>query len=167
MKQRSILTAVATLALMFFASTAFAQGNGAQTEKFDFENNSYYNPCCDEWVNITGTVHFNFKIKNNADGSMTISQNTAVANVKGTGSNGTNYVGSENGKFSQTLTVDQPFPFSIQQTVYHKLIGTGADGHDCSARVKVTFHFAVDADGNITVDHYEVSFLCANGTEIE
>lgn len=166
MKQRSILTAVATLALMFIASTAFAQGNGALTEKFDFENNSYYNPCCDEWVNITGTIHFTFKIKNNADGSMTISQNSAVSSVKGTGSNGTNYVGSETSKFSQTLTVNEPYPFSIQQSVYHKLIGTGADGHDCTARVKFTFTFEVDADGNVVVDDVELEFICANGTEI-
>lgn len=156
---------IATLLLMLVATTAFAQGNGAQTEKFEFAIEDYYNPCCDEVVSLGGTIHTSFRVKGNGDGTLTITDHGTAASVKGTGSNGTRYVGSETTKFSQTF-YDVPGPTSLSVVQYTKLIGTGRDGHECTFKVKITWDLVIDDDGNVVVDDYELELICANGAEI-
>lgn len=166
MKQRFIFAAF-LLAITCFATTAFAQGNGTQVTKFDFENPFYYNPCCDEVISLGGTAHFTFQQKTNSDGSITITTHSNVSGVKGTGqTTGISYNASENGKASQTFDPNVPCPFSFSQSFTTRLVGKGKGGRECSFNVKYNVTFAVDADCNITVDDFSIEFDCSNGNEI-
>jgi hypothetical protein len=157
------LSAIA-FALMLVASTALAQGNGVETNKYDLSIN-YYNPCCDEMVQITGTIHENFRVLDNGDGTMTITNHSSASNIKGAGSNGTKYVGSETTKAKQTIA-PFPGPVSIDTKSYTKLIGTGKNGHTCSFTVRVTWHLRIDELGNVIVDDYDIEFDCDNDSDL-
>jgi hypothetical protein len=156
------LSAIAVFGLMLVVTSAFAQGNGAQTEKYDISI-MYYNPCCDEMVQITGSIQSNFRVVDNGDGTITVTNHSSASNIKGVGSNGTKYVGSETTKATQTVGAP-PGPVSIDMKSYTKLIGTGKDGHTCSFTVKVTWHLRIDENGNVTVDDFDIAFDCDNGT---
>lgn len=166
MKHRAIFAAF-MFAMICFTTAAFAQGNGTPVTKFTFENPSYYNPCCDELISLGGTVHFTVHETTNADGSVTISVHQNVSGVKGTGlSSGISYNASENVKQTQTFDPNAACPFSFDQTFTTRLVGKGKGGRQCSFNVKFTYHFAVDADCNVTVDDVSVEFDCANGNVI-
>jgi hypothetical protein len=168
MKIRTIRTAVASLAMILVLTTgALAQNSRTIVEKFNIPEGMIYNPCCDEWLTFSATIHTTFNIKNNADGSMTITQNIAVSKVKSTGSNGNNYVGSENVKSSFTITEGQEFPLSVRDHIYTRITGTGRNGHDCSAWIKTSFTLEIDAEGNVTTEDYTYEVICANGNTIE
>jgi hypothetical protein len=169
MKQRSIIATLASfiLAITCFAMTAFAQGNRTTVTKYDFENPSYYNPCCDEMISLAGTVHSSVKQTTNPDGSITITTHSNVSGVKGTGlSSGISYNASQSQKATQTVTPSAPCPYSFTQSLTVRLVGKGRGGHQCSFDIHYTVHFAVDADCNVTISDVDLEFDCANGTEI-
>jgi hypothetical protein len=170
MKQRSLLAimAVFVLALVSTTSTAFSQGNGRETTKEAFENPSYYNPCCDEMVSLSGVVHTSVKTTTNADGTTTYTVHQSVSGVKGTGlSSGISYNASENVKQTDIVMPNPPYyPYSSQGSLTLNFVGKGKGGRQCSFKIRLTFQFVVDANGNITTNNYNVEFICANGNEI-
>ncbi len=163
MKQRSIIAAMAALALICISSTTFAQ---AISEWYPIDG-IYYNPCCDEWVSIKGKVHLSSTRMTNSDGSVTSTVHFNLAGVKGTGqTSGMSYNFMENGSDVFTFNPDTFIPFNDQFSFTDRLVGKGRGGRQCSAKVKVSGHFAVDADGNIVIDEFSIQFICANGNTV-
>jgi hypothetical protein len=168
MKQHSILAAMAAFVLaMTFTTTAFAQGKGAETFKFPFENPSYYNPCCDEWISLSGLAHVTVRGTTNADGSITYTINQNISNAKGTGlSSGISYHFNEPYKDTYVFTAD---PFSVTDGVTSfttHVVGKGKGGRDCSVTIKVSYHYSIDEFGYFTIEQSNVEFICANGSQI-
>jgi hypothetical protein len=162
--KRSILSLA--LALLCISATAFAQG-GTTVTKYDFSNPYYYNPCCDEIISLTGTVHSSIKTTLNADGTTSYRVIQNVSGVKGTGqTTGINYNASENLSVSQTVDLSDGLPYSFDQKFTTRLVGKGKGGKECSFRVTFTAHFAIDADGNVVSSITNVEFDCSNGTLI-
>jgi hypothetical protein len=170
MNQRIICAAIAAfvLAISCLSTTVLAQGNGMQTSKVDFENPSYYNPCCDEWISLAGTVHVNTRTTVNADGSVKFTYSYNLSNTKGTGqTSGIEYHFNEKFGQSQTYMLEAPhYPATGTMSFTTHVVGKGKGGRECSATVKFSNTFAFDANGNLTIDETTVEFICANGNAI-
>ncbi len=83
---RFVLATFAFVCLAFGAEKATAQGNGAISTKFD-ASTGFYNECCDEFIQISGTVHRVFNPK-------TGKSHLNFQGLTGTGSNGNSYSGN-------------------------------------------------------------------------
>lgn len=165
---RTLLSTLSTLALALvcLTATAFAQG-GTTVSKYEFENPGYWNPCCEEFVSVGGTVHSTVKMTTNDDGTVSYKIHSSVSGVKGTGlTSGINYNASENGSATQTFDPIDGLPATFDQKFTTRLVGKGKGGRECSFRVTFSMHFEIDADGNIISSISDVSFDCSNGTEI-
>ena len=69
--KRSLLSTLSTLALMALCLTASALAQGGTTvNKYDFSNPGYWNPCCEEYISLSGTAHTTLKTTTNDDGIM-------------------------------------------------------------------------------------------------
>lgn len=111
-----------------------------QMEPFEWSA-SFYNECCDEWIEASATIHVAIK-----DGVAHFNPTGIV----GTGSSGNTYHGG--GAEQHTFH----FNGAGNYTDHFSLVLTSAGG--CHFTIRLHVHFTVDANGNVHVDNitYEV-----------
>jgi hypothetical protein len=148
MKTSTLLLAL--VALVLGVSTAAAQ-NGNST-KVDVCG-TYYNPCCDEWVDLC--LQYNFVVGKNGQMS-----NLSV-HGSGTGSNGNEYVVS--GKSNSQIRQNEDGSGSYSVTQSETWVAKG--NQDCQFKIHYTVRFDIDSDGNWTPTVENVFITCA-GSEI-
>lgn len=100
-----------------------------------------YNECCDDFIQIDAKYHLVVK----GDGS---SAKVNLANLVGTGSNGTTYHGTAGA--SQQFYEDGTWKYKEHWTL------SSDDG--CTFQLTVQYHYEIDENGNYVfiVDQYEV-----------
>lgn len=167
MHQRVLRAAVSALFLVILSASSLAQGNGTQTYSLPLDNIGWYNPCCDEIMELSGTLHFSFKETPNDDGTVSIKYHHNLSGMKGLGlTSGIQYHVSDNGRVTGSYsTSDWSQDFSGRYRV--NVVGKGKGGRACSFSMILVFHFALDESGNIVVDDFTIEFDCANGNTIQ
>jgi hypothetical protein len=157
---------LAALLLGFVALTVNASAqNGTQSVRIPAAG-ATYNPCCDDWIELTGTFHITTKTTVNKDGTITYDYRQNSSDVKGTGSStGANYTFTNNG--STSTTVDPNSPAASQQAKFtYRYTAKGRDGHDCSGTATLTINFVVDSNGNLVANDFSYTWDCTNGNTI-
>jgi hypothetical protein len=145
-------TLLAFVAMFLFAGTAFAQ-NGSTTTR-GTECGSFYNPCCNEWVELC--YDYNVVIGKNG--------NMQHINAQGTGTSagGTNY--NFTASIHQNTNLSPNGAGEMTYAVTENFISPG--NPDCNFRIHAIWHVTMNANGTITVTVERTRFECQNGTEI-
>jgi hypothetical protein len=149
MKRTSLL--IALFALLMGVSVASAQ-NGNST-KLDVCN-TYYNPCCDETVELC--LQYNFVVGKNGQ------MNNLSVHGSGTGSNGNEYVVSGKSNTQTRQNEDGSGSWSVTQS--ENWVAKG--NPDCHFQIHYTVRMSVDSEGNWTTQVENVRITCA-GEDLE
>jgi hypothetical protein len=148
MKRFFMLSALLMLAA---AGSAIAQ-NGATVQRWDACGYYFYNPCCDEVVELCLDV----QVVISKDGYI----KSGSAKGTGVGSTGTRYQFADNTKWDASWKPVGANQYTFSSRV--RLVSTG--NANCSFFVTIQWLVTVNANGETTatIDRYEVE--CGNGT---
>lgn len=113
--------------------------------------------CCGNEVVLNGSIHRNYEIVQNEDGSWSIKYHANWQNGTGLGANGTKYKASGSATLSQTVNADNSGSYKI---VHHERFVVVGKGDGCSFKIKVVLSVHIDSDGNIVVDNEHISVEC-------
>jgi hypothetical protein len=146
--RRLVLGFAVALAALTCTPTAKAQ-NGNNWDVFVLDE-FIYNTCTEEWIHFEGFVytqfdfrsdgsgglHINFQFRASADGiGLSSGRRYAINNS----AHETDHISGNNGQYSLTFTQNW------------KLISQGSAEN---GRIKDTFHFTLNANGDVTADFY-------------
>ena len=119
--------------------------NAATTYKYDLNSGLIWNPCCNEYITITGTVHYTYK-----DGVY----HFHISNFKGVDANGNTY----NGHYTYNYTYDYDGQGADGYTYIYKIGMKSKTG--CSFSITYKVHYKWNANGELVVDNYEYEIDC-------
>lgn len=150
MKKISLFIAITGfLFLGVSVDAALAQGNGngngATVVERPFRS-FIYNRCCNDFLRVEGTLH---QVRNKNGTHMNVKDLTAV------GRGGREYTGKMiiNSSFHRNDNNDQQ-----NRTLVRRYRFVSDDG--CSFTVKFTYHYTVNANGELVVSRIESEFDC-------
>lgn len=120
-----------------------ASDKAATTYKYDAAG-WIYNPCCNEYIYVTVTVHLVYK-----NGVYHYN----YSNLSGTDASGNTYHGGAG--YSSTWNYD---PGANTATSTYHVVMNSPTG--CSFKIKYTFHYTVNANGDLVVNNYTYEIEC-------
>lgn len=119
--------------------------NASTTDKYDI-NWTFWNPCCNEYITVTGTAHYSYK-----NGKY----HFHVSGFKGTGqTSGDSYNGQYNYQYNYNVNNGADI-YTYKFTERFTSSTTG-----CSFTLTYKIHYVWDKDGNLVVDNYEYETTC-------
>ena len=157
MKTRRVLAIGLTLLVLL---TAVVPASAAvepvvSNEWIDLSGGTW-NPCTDEWVEITGRVHYVYSVVYHETGDMTFTEHMN-AHVTGVGmTTGARYVFPSVGNEHSTAAFDYA-PYVYTKVYRYQAITPGHGNNDVYWQL---MHFTVNADGTVTSEVDQSGFEC-------
>jgi hypothetical protein len=154
--------AMAAIALLS-APAAHADGNGTTTIEYPI-GRWFNNPCCDEVVYVSGTIHLTYRTVTNTDGSRTVTYHANVSNLNGTSASGCEYTLVLNEKGEESVSIYNSDTGCFTYDNSYRLVAKGAC-HDCTFKLDIHLSYCVDEYGNYTFNGSTATASCANGND--
>jgi hypothetical protein len=145
-RSRRILALLAVTCACLLAVGFTGRASAAQLENVIVPvSGQIFNPCNGEVVTFTGSFHLLFNITVNPNGGFHIVEQDNAIDIKGVGSDGNNYSGSEHDSLVENLT-----PGALNFTAEGSFAETS---HGSAPNFVVDYlqHVTINADGTVTV----------------
>jgi hypothetical protein len=117
-----------------------------------------YNPCCDEWIAVHGSIHVTTEATTSSSGNIQRRTRINSRGLKMIGESGNEYVVQEQNEYTNLDYPNCPSSFTgILRSRYH---GIGRDGHECSFILRLDFTYSYDDDCNLTITDLTPTIEC-------
>src|SRR5205809_6939847 len=150
----TFLKLIPILALLLLAPSALA---ATTTEQVPFQS-TFTNPCNGETFTVSGSFNHVVSATTSASGQIHVMEHFNFQGVSGTGASGARYVVPSSNTLVEHVD-DDGAPSSMRFEARQSFIRVGGDGSD-NLSIRVVSVFAVDANGEITHQQFDVSLVC-------